>query len=160
MPADALNEEAEIRALSDNLGDDRRSVYYRLAMQRANLRNVVVTTAIATLALGVVSTRAEQVDLKRLNTTPQTQPRLIIRTEDLFPLTPPTRLGMFTMVPPETNGEVVRVSVPIGELVSRAARAISDANHRRAERKADERVRKDLEQFITAAANTRDATRP
>jgi hypothetical protein len=66
---------------------------------------------------------------------------------------------MVTLVPPEMNGEVVRVSVPIGELVSKATGAISDANHRRAERKADERVRKDLEQFI-AGAKIRDATRP
>ena len=67
---------------------------------------------------------------------------------------------MFTLVPPNTNGELIRISIPVGELVSRAARAISDANHRRAERKADERVRKDLEQFIAAAANGRDATTP
>jgi hypothetical protein len=85
---------------------------------------------------------------------------LIIRAEELFPLTPPNRLGMFALVRPETNGEVIRVAIPVGELVSRAARAVSDANHRRAERKADERVRQDLERFIAAAANRRDATAP
>lgn len=123
-------------------------IYYRCDMPQANLG--VFTAAVATLAFGFVATRAEQIDTKRLNTTLPPQPKLIIRTEDLFPPTSPTRLGMFTLVPPDTKGEVVRVSVPIGELVSRAARAISDANHRRAERKADERVRKDLAQFFAS----------
>ena len=82
----------------------------------------------------------------------QTQPKLVIKTEDLFPLTRPTRLGLFTVVPPQTNGEVVRLSVPIGELVSKAAHAISEANHRRAERQAGERVRDDLARFLAATA--------
>jgi hypothetical protein len=113
------------------------------------------------IGIGVGSARAEQAEPpKRINSAFQTPPKLIIRPEELFPLTPPTRLGMLTFVPPENSGEVVRVSVPVGELVSKAARAISDANHRRGERKADERVRKDLEQFIAAAANRKDATAP
>lgn len=125
-------------------------IYDRFEMRRANLRDVVLTTAITILAVGVASARAEQLDTKRITTTPQPQPRLIIRTEELFPPTAPTRLGMFTLVPPQTKGEVVRVSIPVGELMSRAARGISDANHRRAERKADERVREDLAQFLAS----------
>jgi hypothetical protein len=65
---------------------------------------------------------------------------------------------MFRLVQPETNGEVVRVSIPVGELVSKAARAVSDANHHRAERKADERVRKDVERFLAASAKARERT--
>jgi hypothetical protein len=64
------------------------------------------------------------------------------------------------VVPPQTNGEVIRVGIPVGELVSRAARSISDANHRRAERKADERVRKDLERFLAATANPTSSPSP
>jgi hypothetical protein len=85
----------------------------------------------------------------------QAQTKLVIKAEDLFPLTRPTRLGLFTVVPPRMNGEVVRVSVPVGELISKAVRAISDANHRRAERQADERVRNDLARFIAAADQRR-----
>ena len=55
---------------------------------------------------------------------------------------------MFTLVRPQTNGEIVRLAVPVGDLISRAAQAYADANHRRAERKADERVRKDLGKFL------------
>ena len=124
-------------------------IYYRFELKRATLRHAVLTTAITILAAGVASARGEQLDTKRIATTTQPQP-LIIRTEELFPLTPPTRLGMFTLVPPQTKGEVIRVSIPAGEFVSRAARGISDANHRRAERKADERVREDLAQFLAS----------
>jgi hypothetical protein len=85
----------------------------------------------------------------------QTQAKLVINAEDLFPLTRPTRLGLFTVVPPRMTGEVVRVSVPVGELVSKAVRAISDANHRRAERQADQRVRNDLARFLAAADERR-----
>jgi len=126
-----------------------------------NATAATVLLVLVVALIGVGSARAEQAEpSKRINAAFQTQSTLIIRPEELFPLTPPTRLGMLTLVPPKNNGEVLRVSVPVGELVSRAARAISDANHRRAERKADERVRKDLEQFIAAAANRKDATAP
>jgi hypothetical protein len=125
------------------------------------MKGTAAAVLVVLVEIGVGSARAEQAEPpKRINAAIQTPPKLIIRSEELFPLTPPTRLGMLTLVPPENNGEVVRVSVPVGELVSKAARAISDANHRRAERKADERVRKDIEQFIAAAANRKDPTAP
>jgi hypothetical protein len=54
---------------------------------------------------------------------------------------------MFTVVPPNTNGEVVRVAIPVGELMSRAARAISDTHRRRVERKIDERIARELRQL-------------
>jgi len=76
---------------------------------------------------------------------------LIIRSENLFPLTLPARFGMFALAPPEANGEVIRVSIPIGELASRAARAISDARHRRAERKVDKRIARELLQLAVGA---------
>jgi CO dehydrogenase/acetyl-CoA synthase alpha subunit len=54
---------------------------------------------------------------------------------------------MFTWVPPETNGEVIRVAIPVGELASKAARAISDARRRRTERKVDERIMQELQEL-------------
>jgi hypothetical protein len=54
---------------------------------------------------------------------------------------------MFTLVPPETNGEVIRVAIPVGELASRAARVISDARRRRTERKVDERIAREVRQL-------------
>jgi len=122
--------------------------------------NRIAAVAVTVLGIGVGSARAEQTEPKRIDAALQTPPKLIIRTEDLFPVRRPSRLGMFTLVPPETNGEVVRVSIPVGELVSKAARTIFDANHRRVDRKADERVRKDFEQFMATAAKRRGATTP
>jgi hypothetical protein len=112
------------------------------------VKRIAIAVAAVVLNVAVNSAAAEQQEPKRASATPQPPSRLVIRTNELFPLTPPTRVGMFTLAPPNRNGEVIRVAIPVGELVSRTARAVSDANHRRAERKADERVRKDLEQFI------------
>ena len=58
-----------------------------------------------------------------------------------------TRLGMLTLVPPDTNGEVVKVVIPIGGLVSRAARGVSRARRDRAERGAHEQVSRALRDF-------------
>jgi hypothetical protein len=133
-----------------------------LEVHRTNLSLLFVAAAIAVLVIGSVSAHAEQADPQRLKTTspPAPQPRLIIRADELFPVISRPRLGVLTLVPPQMDGEVIRVGIPVGELISRAARSISDANHRRAERRADERVRQDLEQFLAAAANGRKATAP
>ena len=58
-----------------------------------------------------------------------------------------TPLGILTLVPPRSDGEVVRVAIPLGELISRAFDAASDARRRRAEKKAHERVMRALEEF-------------
>jgi hypothetical protein len=121
-------------------------------------RPMVVRTGVAAVivALFSVSLNAQQSDVRTqsLNPAIPTPQKLIIRSEDLFPLTHPTRLGMFTLVPPETNGEVIRVAIPVGELASRAARAVSDARHRRAERKVDERIARELQQLFVPDAVT------
>ena len=110
------------------------------------MRNAVISLF---ALLGTVSANAEQADSRAILPKPVLPPpqKLIIRAEDLFPLTPPKGLGMFTLVPPKANGEVIRVAIPIGELASRAARAISDARHGRAERKVDERIARELHQL-------------
>jgi hypothetical protein len=55
--------------------------------------------------------------------------------------------GIFTLVPPTGQGEMVRVSVPIGELVSRAFRAAAATNRRRQEAAARRKVEAALEWF-------------
>jgi hypothetical protein len=66
---------------------------------------------------------------------------------------PSTRIGMLTLVPPDTNGEIVKVVVPIGELVSRAATGVSSARRRRAERSAREQVTRELREFRASLAS-------
>jgi hypothetical protein len=99
---------------------------------------------------------SEQVEPKAKGFDPAvpTQQKLIIRSKDLFPLTKPTRLGVFTPVPPQTNGEVIRLSIPVGEFATRAAHAISDARRHHAERKVDERIAHELRVFNLHRADT------
>ena len=59
----------------------------------------------------------------------------------------PTRLGVLTLIPPDTTGEMVNVAIPVGELTTRAIRVVTSARHRRAERAAERRVREDLRAF-------------
>ncbi len=61
------------------------------------------------------------------------QPSPIVRSVAPFESAAPKTLGIFTLVPPILPGEMVRVSVPIGELVSRAFRGAAAANRRRQE---------------------------
>jgi hypothetical protein len=59
----------------------------------------------------------------------------------------PKTLGIFTLVPPTGPGEMVRVSVPIGALVSRALQGVAAANQRRQELAARRKVEAALEWF-------------
>ncbi len=81
-----------------------------------------------------VSVEALQVALQRSK-----QPSILIPAVPPWVAPSPTRVWNLTFVPPDTNGEMVKVAVPIGELLSHAARGISGARRARAERKADER---------------------
>jgi hypothetical protein len=56
-------------------------------------------------------------------------------------------LGVLTLVQPTTRGEMIRVVVPIGDLVSRASRSVSRVSGSRAERRARERVARELREF-------------
>jgi hypothetical protein len=127
-------------------------------MTSTNVKTWIVTAWVIALTVTLVGAAEQQSPPREVSAAVHAQPKLVIKREDLFPLTRPARLGLFTVVPPQTNGEVVRVSVPVGELVSKAARAMSEANHRRAERKADERVRNDLDKFLAAAPNRNAAS--
>lgn len=59
----------------------------------------------------------------------------------------PKKLGIFTLEPPTGRGEMICVSVPIGELVSRAFKGIASANQRRREAAARRKVEAALEWF-------------
>jgi hypothetical protein len=59
----------------------------------------------------------------------------------------PKTFGIFTLVPPTGRGEMVRVSVPIGDLVSRAFKGVAAANQRRQEAAARRKVEAALQPF-------------
>ena len=70
---------------------------------------------------------------------PPTQSRL---STPLWGEPGPKRIGILTVVAPQLRGEIVRVSLPVGDLLTRAVRGVSAAKHRRAERKARAEVQR------------------
>lgn len=58
-----------------------------------------------------------------------------------------SRLGPFTLGTPQLQGEIIRLSLPIGEYVARGARGLAAANRRRQETAARRRVEADLRAF-------------
>ena len=84
--------------------------------------------------------------LERIGLTLQ-QPLPIVRGVDPVESAAPRTFGIFTLVPPTGRGEMVRVSVPIGELVSRAFKSAAAANRRRQEAAARRKVEAALEWF-------------
>lgn len=75
------------------------------------------------------------------------QPILVVPSVGQVESTLPKTLGILTLVPPIRPGEIVRVSVPIGDLVSRAFRSVAGANQRRQESAARRRVEAALKRF-------------
>jgi hypothetical protein len=75
------------------------------------------------------------------------QPAPIATSSVFLEPQPPRRLGIFTLVQPTGRGEIVRVSVPIGEVVSRAFKGVAAANQRRREAAARRKVAAALEWF-------------
>ena len=63
------------------------------------------------------------------------------------PLPGAAKLGPFTLETPQLRGEIIRLSLPVGEYVSRVARGLSATNRRRQEAAARRRVEADLKAF-------------
>jgi hypothetical protein len=99
---------------------------------------------VSVVCSGPLVAQERERSLERISLALQ-QPLPIVRgvapAESLLPKT----LGIFTLVPPVGQGEVVRVSVPIGELVSRVFKGAGVANRRRQEAAARRTVEAALE---------------
>lgn len=76
----------------------------------------------------------ERISLALQQPAPIVSPNLLLEPQS------PRKLGIFTLVPPALRGEMVRVSVPIGELVTRAFKGVAAANQRRREAAARRKV--------------------
>jgi hypothetical protein len=78
------------------------------------------------------------------------QPSPIVRGVAPVDSASPRQLGIFTLVPPASRGEMIRISIPIGEFITRAVRGVAGANQRRQEAAARRRVEAALEAFARA----------
>jgi hypothetical protein len=83
--------------------------------------------------------------VRRLDLTVQVQP-LPTGQFSWFPPAPKP-LGVLTLLPAAQPGEIVKFSLPVGRFAARGVRAITTAQRRRAEREAQEKVRRELERF-------------
>jgi hypothetical protein len=63
------------------------------------------------------------------------------------PLPGAAKLGPFTLGATQLRGEIIRLSLPIGEYVSRGVRGLAAANRRRQETAARRKVEADLKAF-------------
>jgi hypothetical protein len=127
--------------------------------QPASLR--VLTRAMRGLAAGILVSSvcaapllAQERDrsLQRIDLALQ-QPSPIVRSFAPVERPSPKKLGIFTLVPPTSPGELIRVSVPIGELVARAFRGVAAANQRRQEVAARREVEAALKWFAEQQLN-------
>jgi hypothetical protein len=57
------------------------------------------------------------------------------------------QLGFVTLETPDTRGEFIKLSLPVGEFATGLVRKISKARYQRRERKARETVQRDLREF-------------
>jgi hypothetical protein len=81
--------------------------------------------------------------------------RLLIPTDPPWITPQPTTVGILTIASPDRNGEMLKVAVPVGELMTRAAHAISQVRYRRAEKQARAEVQRALQDFLQAQAPER-----
>jgi hypothetical protein len=109
---------------------------------RAHAGGLLLAVVCSIPLLGQERDRAlERIDL-RLQ-----QPPSVLRGIDPVESAVPKTFGIFTLVPPTGRGEMIRVAMPIGELVSRAFKRAAAANRRRQEAAARSQVEAALEWF-------------
>ena len=110
-----------------------------------------VAIAIVVMTSWPLAVRAQESSLQRISIGLQ-QPAPVFDTTSL-----PTdraqisrKLGPLTLVQPELRGEFVRVTLPVGELISRAVDRIRTAASRREEAAARREVDAALKAFLDA----------
>jgi hypothetical protein len=114
-------------------------------------------TALAFLVVGLglpPQLLAQEIDrsVERISAALQRQSRLG-SSVPIWTEPAPKKLGIFTLEYPTEPGEMVRLRVPIGELVAKAAHALSATSQRRRETAARQEVQKALTAFL-AQQNT------
>ena len=111
---------------------------------------VLVAVACSTPVLGQERDRS----LERISLALH-RPPLALRSVDPVETAAPKTFGVLSLVPPTGRGELVRVSVPIGALVSRAFKSVAEANRRRQEADARKRVAAELAALKAQARSPR-----
>jgi hypothetical protein len=119
----------------------------RCGRPRKSVRRCVASLIVASLWTGPALAQEQDRSLERISIALQRPSPVLSRLPAPESPGPPTKLGIFTLLPPTGRGEIVRVSIPIGELVSRAFKSVSEANRRRQEATSRRKVEADLQAF-------------
>jgi hypothetical protein len=120
------------------------------------IRSAVAVQLIAVLGVSVGAAQQTDppgsVDERRIFLQTAAPSVLIIPVEPLWPAPIARHFGILTILPPDEGGEMLKASLPIGDLANRATRAISNAQRRRAVRKAEGDVLRTLQQLQAPTA--------
>ena len=119
------------------------------------MKALLLGVVLAALAAAPVAARQQADRLFERITLEQPQPSPTLRWFDPADLDGPKRLGIFSLVPPQKRGEIVRVSIPLPDLVSRAFKGVAVANRQRQEKAARQRVEAALKAFAAEHATPR-----
>src|SRR5688572_22156008 len=97
------------------------------------LRRAALAVAVSMLCIAAPA-RAQQADsmasLQRLSIALQNPPTPSILNTLVIGEPSRTKVGIFTLIPPSHLGEMVRVSLPVGDLVVRGVRGLNAMQHR------------------------------
>ena len=111
-----------------------------------NLRATSLVLLVALVLPGPALAQADERSVQRVRTALQTE-SLVGAAAHRWIDPPPRTLGILTFLTPTEPGEIVRVRVPIGELVAGAAHRMSAATRRRQEAAARREVEAALAAF-------------
>jgi hypothetical protein len=111
------------------------------------MRGLAAVILVSSVGMAPLIAQERDRSLERIGLALQ-QPSPIV--SGVAPGASPRQLGIFTLVPPASRGEMIRISIPIGELVTRAFRGVAGAHQRRQEAAARGRVEAALEAFARA----------
>ena len=120
---------------------------------RTLLALVVITLLGDVRVVGAQQSEPSEASLERIRAALQ-GPQQPLTSNSVLLVVPSTpdefHWGTLTFLTPDTPGQFVRVRVPVGDFVSRAAHSVAAAHHRRAERAAHAEVVKALAEFQNA----------
>ena len=115
------------------------------------MRRLSAGLLVATVWSSFTLAQEQDRSLERISITLQQPAPIVGGTALPDTSTAPIKFGIFSFVQPTLPGEMVRVSLPIGELVSRAFKGVAAARQRRQEAAARREVEAALKAFADAA---------
>jgi hypothetical protein len=113
------------------------------------MRGLAAGILVSSICSAPLTAQERDRSLERINLALE-QPSPLARHLGPVETSTPATIGIFTVVPPVLRGEMIRVSLPIGAVATRAFKGVAAANQRRKEAAAKRRVEAELKEFLKA----------